>query len=460
MTPSRSVPVVQGSWLLGSALPLRRDVLGTFAAARARYGDVVRFDAGPPGMRRTFYGAFHPDGVRQVLATDNANYRKDNAAYLEMRALFGDGLLTSQDETWRRQKRFLQPLFTAKRVTGYAGLMVEETAALLDRWRAAPAGHTVELHQEMMRLALRVAGGSLFGADVEAAVPVIERTVPPLARHMIARALGPVRVPRGWPTPGNRRADRYQRALFALCDDLIARRRADGPGRADDLMSLLVAASGGADPLSDTEIRDQVLIFLLAGHDTTGAALSYGLWLLGWHPEVQARARAEVADVLGDRTPTAADADRLSYLNQIVQETLRLYPSAPAIGRMTAAGGELGGYRLPPRAEVFVSPWVTHRHPDFWPDPERFDPDRFAPERVHARPRYAWFPFGGGPRACIGQYFAMLEATLAMAMVLRRFELHTSPEPPAYDYRITLQPATALTCALYPAAASASSVTR
>jgi cytochrome P450 len=460
MTASRSVPVFEGSWLLGSALPLRRDVLGTFGAARARYGDVVRFDAGPPGVRRTFYGAFHPDGVRQVLATDNANYRKDSAAYLEMRALFGDGLLTSQDDTWRRQKRFLQPLFTAKRVTGYAGLMVEETAALLARWRAAPAGRPVELHQEMMRLALRVAGGSLFGADVEAAVPVIERTVPPLARHMIARALAPVRVPRGWPTPRNRRAARHQRTLFTLCDDLITRRRTGGEVGGDDLMSLLVAASGGADPLSDTEIRDQVLIFLLAGHDTTGAALSYGLWLLGWHPEVQARARAEVAHVLGDRVPTAADAEKLSYVNQVVQETLRLYPSAPAIGRMTERGGDLGGYDLPPRAEVFVSPWVTHRHPDFWPDPERFDPDRFAPEQVHARPRYAWFPFGGGPRACIGQYFAMLEATMAMAMVLREFELRTSPEPPAYDYRITLQPATALPCTLYPTAASVSSVTR
>jgi cytochrome P450 len=328
--------------------------------------------------------------------------------------------------------------------------MADEAERIVAAWRpAAAGGREIDAHEEMSRLTLRVVGRLLFGADVEHAVPVVRYAFPILGDHARKRAHSPVRVPHGWPTPANRRAARAQQAIPGVCDDLIAQRRA-APGDGDDLLTLLVAARDEGERLDDAEIRDQILIFLLAGHDTTAIALTFALFLLGRHPEAQRRLQDEVDAVLGDRTPGAADVDDLPYATMVLKEAMRLYPPAPALGRRTAGGDVVDGFALPPGADVVLSSWVTHRHPAFWPEPERFDPERFSPEQEAGRHRHAWFPFGEGPRACIGQYFSMLEATIALAMIVRAYEIRSPDVRIPLAPRITLHPGAPVPCTLSP----------
>ncbi|MFF4850275.1 cytochrome P450 [Streptomyces sp. NPDC001194] len=416
------VPTLGGAPLLGSLFDLKSDSLGTYLRARDRHGDVVRITAGPPGLRAALYCVFSAEGAQQVLASESANFRKDNTFYQEIRDSFGNGLLTSQDEDYLRQRRLVQPLFTKRRVDGYAGAVAAETRAVLAGWEQAP-GAVVDVGEEMMRLALRAVARILFGTDVEATVDVVDRCFPVITEYVLRRGYSPANFPRSWPTPGNKRAAAAMDELYAACDAIIAARRAGGTAAGEDLLSLLATASSTDDGEFDAaELRDQVLIFLLAGHETTATSLAFSLHLLARHPEQQARARAEISRVLGDRTPQAADLDRLPYLTQVLKEAMRLYPAAPVIGRSAVAAAEVGGLTIPAGADVIVAPWVTHRDPRHWPDPDRFDPDRFTPEAEAGRPRYAWFPFGGGPRACIGQHFSMLESVIALAMILRAYE--------------------------------------
>jgi cytochrome P450 len=416
---------------VGNALQLRADMLGTCERAFRAYGDVVRFRLGPPRLGREMTVLFHPDAAQRVLAGNAAAYRKDNVFYAEIRDAFGDGLLTSQDETWQRQKRFLQPLFTPRRVTGYAGVMAAQVRETVAQWSAQPAAER-DLDEAMTRLALRIVCRVLFGDDLGRAMPVVQRWFGPLGEAVRRRGMSPVRLPAGWPTPLNRQLARARRELFGVCDRIIAERRARGGGGQDMLGLLLDARDNGA-ALTDAEVREQVLVFLLAGHETTSTALTYTLDLLGRHPGVQERVRAE-ADAAGD----APDAPR-TYTTMVLKEAMRLFPSAPLTGRRAVADDEIGGYAVPAGSDVMVVPWVTHRHPAFWDDPDRFDPDRFAPGRQPAH-RYAWYPFGGGPRACIGQHFSMLESTIALTGLVRAFTFTSVGGDPRYTNDITLRP--------------------
>jgi cytochrome P450 len=451
MPPSAAAPPgPPGAPMIGSALELQRDVLGTYERARRAYGDIVRFSLGPSRLGRSVYVVFHPDAVRRVLASEADGYRKDNRFYEEVRWALGDGLLNSQDEAWLRQRRFIQPLFTRRRIAGYGRSMADEAVDLVERWQSRAAdGTTIDLHAEMSRLTLRVVGRLLFGADVERAIPVVAYAFPILGQYALRRAFAPVRVPRSWPTPSNRRAARAQRDLYAVCDELIARRRA-ADSQDEDLLSLLVGARDRGEQLDDAEIRDQVLIFLLAGHDTTAIALTFALYLLGRHPDAQTRVRDEVGAVLGDRTPGTEDVGGLPYTTMVLKEAMRLYPPAWGLGRRSVAGDSIDGFEIPPGSDVVVSAWVTHRHPAFWEDPERFDPERFAPEREAGRHRHAYFPFGAGPRECIGQYFSMLEAVIALAVIAQRYELASQTERIPLAPRITLNPGAPVPCRVTP----------
>jgi cytochrome P450 len=308
---SGMAPVVPGSLWLGSALDLRRDMLGLCEQAFERYGDAVRFRFGPPGARMELHVFFHPEAAHRVLAGWSANYRKENVFYSEMRGAFGDGLLTAEDAGWQRQKRYLQPLFVARRVNGYAAAMTEQVRHVVQRWRARPAG-PVDLHAEMTRLTLATVCRILFGEDHEQALPVVHRTFGPLADAVRRRALAGGRVPRGWPTPVNRQLRRGQRELQGVCDQLVADRRASGERR-EDLLGLLLDAQDEGSWLTDAEVRDQVLVFLLAGHETTSTALTYALHLLGQHPDAQRRVRAEVTAIAGAGDLTAQDVPALGY---------------------------------------------------------------------------------------------------------------------------------------------------
>lgn len=435
----RVAPLVPGSFLLGSARDLRRDMLGACERAFRRYGDLVRFRAGPPGARVELHMLFHPDAAHRVLAGWSANYRKDNVFYHELRSAFGDGLLTTQDAEWQRQKRYLQPLFAPKRVTGYAAAMAEQVQHLVRRWQARPPG-PIDLHAEMTRLTLAAVCRILFGDDLDRALPVVRRSFPVLGDAVRRRALAGGRVPLGWPTPVNHRLRRARHDLHGVCEEILAQRRAGGHRR-EDLLGLLLDTGDEAGSLSDAEVRDQVLIFLLAGHETTSTALTYALHLLGGHPDVQRRVRVEVDSVAGGaRTLTAQDVSALEYTTMVLKEAMRLYPSAPFIGRQAVADDQICGYHIPAGAEVVLAPWITHRHPAFWDRPAHFEPQRFIPQREKARHRYAWFPFGGGPRACIGQHFSMLESVIALATLTREFDFAAAPGEPPRTNHITLRP--------------------
>ncbi|MFJ8440369.1 cytochrome P450 [Kitasatospora griseola] len=427
MTATTRVPGPAGLPLIGSLLDLRRSSLATYLAAQRDHGDVLRITAGPPGLRAEMYLVASPEGVQQVLATESANFRKDNVFYSEIRESFGNGLLTAQDEDYLRQRRLVQPLFTRRRVDQYADAIGVEAESLVERWATAPDG-TVDAAEEMSRFALRTVARILFGQDVEQAVETVHDAFPVLGAFVRSRGFSPVRLPREWPLPGHRKALEAERTLYAVCDGIIERRAAEGvteEREGEDLLGLLARARDeDGNQLDATELREQVLIFLLAGHETTATSLTFALHLLGKHPEQQRRVHQEVVDLLADgRRPTAADYPKLPYLTQVLKETMRLFPAAPSIGRRAVKSTVVGGVEIPAGADVLVAPYVTHRHPEHWDDPERFDPDRFTPEREAARHRYAWFPFGGGPRACIGQHFSMLESVLALAVLLREFEI-------------------------------------
>ncbi|MEU9284463.1 cytochrome P450 [Streptomyces sp. NPDC048275] len=436
-TTITEIPGPKGLPVLGSLLDLRRDTLGTFLRIRQEYGDVVRVSAGPPGLRTVLHCVFSAEGAQQILASQAANFRKDNQFYEELRLSAGNGLLTSQDADYLRQRRLIQPMFTKRRVDGYATAVTLEAAATAESWRDTPE---VDVVPEMNRLALRTVSRILFGADVEAAVDVIGRTLPVISDYVTQRGYAPVNPPRTWPTPANRRAEAATREVYAVCDRIIAERRAQGEGGGDDLLSLLSRASNEEDgSLDPAEIRDQVLVFLLAGHETTATSMAFALHLLARHPEEQARARKEAESLPPDHTLTAADLDGLPYLTMVLKEAMRLFPAAPVMGRRCVEPAEIDGHLIPAGADVLIAPWVTHRHPDLWPDPDHFDPDRFTPEHEATRHRYAWFPFGGGPRACVGQHFSMLESVLALAVLLRSYELEAVDTEVPLSAGITLQ---------------------
>lgn len=446
-------PGPRGLPVFGSALDLLRDFLGTTTKGRRTYGDVVRYVAGPPGpMRIIAYGIAHPDGIQQVLAGNADRYSKQDAAYNEIRALVGDGLLTSEGADWRRQKRLIQPLFTHSRVAGYVDMMAQESAELVERWnRMRQKDGTVDLHSEMTRFSLRVVCRALFGADVDKIVPVLKDNVPYLSKKAFTRSLAPVHIPHDWPTPGNLHINRATKEVYDVVDQLIADRRAT-PSGSDDLLSRLLNAQDpeGGTGLTDAEVRDQALIFLLAGHETTATSLTFTLHLLGLHPDIQQKVRDEAAEVLGDRLPNHADTKALTYSTMAIKEAMRLYPAVYAIPRLIMKEDEVSGYTLPVGAVAAVSPWVTHRHPDFWDDPETFDPERFTPDKEKARHRYAYFPFGGGPRACIGQYFSMLESIVMTPVLVRAFEFTSPPGPVKLFTGITLRPNQPMPCRIGP----------
>jgi cytochrome P450 len=429
--------------VLGSALDLRKSQIRTYERVMREHGDVVKLVVGPPGVRFDLYCVFHPDGVKAVLAGSREGYSKGNRFYQQIAQSFGSGLLTSEGELWRRQRRLVQPLFTRRQIAAYAELMAEEAAAVAGRWdRATRNGWSVDANAEMVGLALRVVGRAIFGDDVARAGAVLDSAFPVLNRHTFRRAMSPLAPPASWPTPDNRRAARARRALYEVVDELIAHRQRAGADGEDLLSRLLLARDPDTGEAMDLQqVRDEALIFLLAGHETTSTALTFTLHLLGRHPSEQQLVLDELDAVLDGRSPTLDDAPALERTAMAIKEAMRLYPPAYALGRLSVTENEVGGYSIPAGAYVVVSQFATHRHPQFWDDAEAFDPARFTPEREGARHSHAYFPFGGGPRACIGSHFAMLEATMAVALLLQRFRISSDQEDVPLDTEgITLRP--------------------
>lgn len=448
------VPTADGVPVLGSMLDLRRDPLGTYERARREHGDIVRIVSGPPGLRTEIYFVFSAAGAQQVLASEAANFRKDDAFSMEMRETFGNGLLSSLDEDHMRQRRLLSPLFTKRKVAEYARDVCDEVDALCAEWEAA-GGTGADLNEDMSRLTVRMITRILFGSDAEEAAEVVRRCMPVLGTYTLKRGLMPVNLPRSVPTAANRRAAAAQAELYGLCDRFVEERRRSGgtPGKdgADDLLTLLINARSDEDsPLTDRELRDQALVFLLAGADTTATSLTFALHLLARHRDAQDSTRAEILAALGDRRPTPQDLEATPAVERVLKEGMRLYPAAPVLIRRAARASVIEGHAVPAGAYVYVCPWVTHRHPSYWPEPERYDPGRFLPAQESGRSRYAWFPLGGGPRSCIGNHFAMLQMKLAVTMLLQRYRFTAPDEDVPLEVGVTIRAARKVSCGLTP----------
>jgi cytochrome P450 len=413
-----------------------RDPLTLLSGLAREYGDVARFRAGPQSV----YLLSHPDHVRDLLVTNNALFRKGRALQRAKR-LLGEGLLTSEGEFHRRQRRLAQPAFHRQKVNDYGRVMVEYAEAASARWRD---GEELDVAEEMMRLTLAVVGKTLFDAEVESDADEVGAALTEVMDLFGYLMLPFSELLEKLPLPPRRRFLRARARLDAVIYRIVEGRRREGRDRGDLLSTLLHAVDeeGDRTGMTDEQLRDEVMTIFLAGHETTANALTWGWYLLAQNPEAEARLHAELDEVLaGGRAPTPEDVPALRYTEMVVAETMRLYPPAWALGRLALEDYEVAGYRIPRGALVLVSQYVVHRDPRFWPDPERFDPGRWTPEAKAARPQFAYFPFGGGPRRCIGEGFAWTEAVLILAALARRWRARLLPGRAVETRpRITLRP--------------------
>ncbi|MEU0496631.1 cytochrome P450 [Mycobacterium sp. NPDC006124] len=382
-------------------------------------GPVTRIQFGPRWLMPPLVVVTSPEGICDVLAR-NHDLGDRCIVHDEVRHLAGDSLFVLPNERWVPRKRALQPVFTNHNVRRFGGHMSRAAHELVDEWRAADLAHglRVDLDPACRRLTMQSLGRSVLGVDLNERADVIAECMHVASGYAADRALRPVRAPRWLPTPARRRARRAVATMLEVADEMLQACRAD-PDRDAPLVRALLAATdpvtGAA--LSDRDVCNDLLIFMLAGHDTTATALTHSLWALGHHPDMQDRIAAEVA-AAGARELTPADVPQLGYTRQVLDESLRLCPPAAGVGRMALRDFEVAGYRVEAGSIVAVGIQAVHRDPTLWPNPMAFDPDRFAPDASAGRPRWQFVPFSGGPRSCIGQHFALLETTLALATIV------------------------------------------
>lgn len=389
------------------------------------------------GARRMF-AANAPELAKHVLLDNAGNYHKTPVARRLLAPALGQGLLTSEDEVWKRHRQLIAPMFAPRRISLLGDAMVEETALYLERWQGLQ-GAPFDLTEAMVAITLAIITRTMFSAESQEETASIAADMHHYQNILRPSLLDFIGVPNWVPRPGTRAAQQIGDGLTATIARMIARRRALGTGR-DDLLGLLLEAVDRGD-LSAREIRDEIATVFTAGHETTAMTLSWLFYLLDRRPEIETKLLAEIDTVLGDRAATAADIERLPYARMVIDEAMRLYPPAHSITRLALGCDRLGDVEIPAHSVVIVSPWLIHRNPIFWPDPERFDPERFSPARSEGRARYSFLPFGAGPRICIGAGFAITEAVLVLATILQRWRVRLVPDHPVEPVAlITLRP--------------------
>jgi cytochrome P450 len=438
----RMPPGPRGRLLLGSAPDMQSNRLGFLLNLTRQYGDVssMRFVIWPS------YLINHPQDVKRVLQENHRNYNKDVFTYKVFHPFLGKGLLTNDGSSWLHQRRLIQPTFHRKHLATFGTLMTGATTSMLERWQGkASSGESLDIFNEMMRLTQRIVGQTLFSIDLDNETDTVGQAVTTLSELLSGYIYAPF-PPLSVPTSRNRRMQAATRTLDNMVYRLINERRqqpGDTNEQAVDLLSLLLSMRDEetGQGMNDKQMRDEVITLLVAGHETTSNLLTWTWYLLSQHPEVERRLHAEVDRVLGGQLPTVEKLSELRYTHMILEETLRLYPPAWIFSRKAIADDKLGGYDISKNSMVILSPYTTHRHPDFWENPEQFDPERFTPERSAKRPHYAYFPFGGSPRMCIGSNFAMMEAQLILTTIAQRYSLRLLPDHPVEpEALITLRP--------------------
>jgi cytochrome P450 len=418
---------------------LQSDPLGLYMRANREFGHYVRIRAFP-GIY--VYLLTHPEAVEHVLQKNHKNYRKPDFFNRPVGRLTGNGILTSEGDFWLRQRRLMQPAFHRQNLAKLVPLMVSAAEIFVAEQEASGLGKPIDILDEMMKLALRIAGTTLFSTDITAEADDIGRAYRVAFEYVSRRMNSPPLIPAWLPTPGNLAFARAKRLLDRVVLGMIAGRRKAASGPAD-LLSLLLAAQDDetGTGMTDQQVKDEALTLLTAGHETAGASLSWTWYLLGQNPQVQDDLYDEVHGQLRGRSPTLEDLAALPLTRAVFEEALRLYPPAWGQPRQAIRPDEIHGFPIPAKALITLNQYVTHRHPDFWDQPEKFMPERFLPSRSEGRHKFAYFPFGGGLRVCIGNTFALLEGPLVLATVVQRLRVELVPgQTVVPDPTFTLRP--------------------
>ena len=428
-------PGPKGRFLLGNLIEMSRDWLGFYNRCAETYGDVacVRL------AHISVYLVAHPRDIETVLVTNAGNFTK-SADYRALARVLGRGLLTSEGEFWKRQRSLIQPAFHRENILTYASVMTSAAAGMLDSWKDKAE---LNIHDALMKVTLEIVAQCLFGAEVTDAAERVGKAMEVVTKRFVGNAslamLFPFDIPLAF-VPRERHAIRE---LNEIIGGIIRKRRSSSEPRVDLLDMLLRARGADGKPMNDAQLRDEVMTLFLAGHETTAIALSWACYLIAQNPHIETNLAEDLRTVLGDRAPTPEDLPRLRYAEMVLKEAMRLYPAVWGIGRRALKDCALGGYRVPAGSNIFILQWRTQRDPRFFPDPERFDPERWREDPVRSGkiPRFAYFPFGGGPRVCIGASFAMMEAVLLLAMIQQKFHLEVVPGHPIEIFAsVTLRP--------------------
>ena len=425
---------------------MQSDPLGLYTKTQQEYGDYVRMRV-VRGI--DCYILTHPDAVEHVLHKGHKNYRKPDIFYNSVGLLVGNGLFTNEGESWIAQRKLAQPAFHSSYLAKLCPSIVESAEAFAGQQKV---GHIIDIADGLMKLGLRIASTTLFSADISGDADAVGRAFRIGFKHISDRMNSLQLIPTWLPTPANRSFARAKRVLDDVVAELIATRRKTRE-QPEDLLTMLLSARDEQTGLGMPErlLMDEVLTLLTAGHENIGSALSWTWYLLAKHPQVQSDLYDEIHGRLQGRPPGFEDVAQLPLLKAVFEESMRLYPPGWGELRETIAEDVVNGYTIPARSMIILSQWVTHRHPDFWPDPERFDPARFLPLAAKARHRFAYFPFGGGARICIGMQLAMIEGALVIATILQRFRIEMVPgQDIVPDATFTLRPRHGLKVVLHP----------
>ncbi len=416
-------PVMPAPRWMGWTKELNDDVLGLLTLGRES-GDLVRFRV----VDTYIYLANHPDYIKHILQDNNRNYGKATRALQIIKLISGENIFTSEGEFWLKRRRLMQPMFHRQHIASFGTVMAGAAQEMLAEWDAAPTGQVFNIDQEMMRVTLKIVGRALFSVDLTNETHTLGKAFSDSTEYMIFRVRHPFYPPMGFPTPRNRRAQATRRTLEHVIQRIIRQRVASGE-EPNDLLTLLLSMKDEetGEGLTEEELGREISTMVFAGHETTSNTLTWAWYLLSLHPEVEAKLHQEIDRVLNGRTPTMDDVPNLVYTRQVIDESMRLYPPAWTFGRIALKSDELGGYRIPAGAQILISPYTMHRHPRYWENPDAFEPERFAPTHHEKRPRFVYLPFGGGPRLCIGQPFALAEATLLLATIAQRYRLRLVP---------------------------------
>ncbi len=414
---------------VANLLAIRRDRLGFLTKLKKECGDIAHFKIGPQDT----WIVSHPDFIKEILVNQQRKFMKGRGLQFAKKML-GEGLLTSEGEFHLRQRRLVQPAFHRQRVATYATTMTDYAVSTRERWQA---GEQLDIAQEMMRVTLAIAGKTLFDADVEGEAGEVGKA---LTETMVLfeRITNPFAALLSMlPLKSNRRFDQAKQKLDNLIYRIINERRASGEDHGDLLSMLLMAQDeeGGTGSMTDEQVRDEAMTIFLAGHETTANALTWTWYLLSQNPEVEAKLHAEIDEVLQGRLPTFEDVPKLRYTEKVFAESMRMYPPAWTIGRNVLEDVEIGGYTIPKGALVLTSQYIVHHDERWFPEPEKFDPERWTPEEKEKRPKFSYFPFGGGTRICIGEAFAWMEGALLIATLAQKWRMKLAPE-----HKIELQP--------------------